>query len=168
MRRRSLLKTAALLPLGARVVSAAPAAETVTLAMVEAAKKEGTVTYYTAMDLSVAEPLAKAFEAKYPGIKVKVELTGAERLCNRIRQEAGEREGAGGPVGHRAAQASRGRRARHRRRRQRLSLLAGQGARLADRGGAGGRRHAADQQSHGCVQSGAQSQCRAPAGELDH
>src|SRR5260370_5816030 len=88
MRRRSLLKTAALLPLGARVVSAAPAAETVTLAMVEAAKKEGTVTYYTARDLWVAEPLAKAFEAKYPGITVKVERTGAERLFNRIAQEA--------------------------------------------------------------------------------
>src|SRR5580692_7436845 len=87
MRRRSLLKTAALLPLGARVVSAAPAAEPVTPAMVEAARKEGTVTYYTAMDLSVAEPMAKAFEAKYPGIKVKVERTGAERIFNRIGQE---------------------------------------------------------------------------------
>src|SRR5437016_8738475 len=88
MRRRFLVKAAALLPFGARVVSAAPAAEPVTPAMIEAAKKEGTVTYYTAMDLSVAEPLAKAFEAKYPGIKVKVERTGAERLFNRIAQEA--------------------------------------------------------------------------------
>src|SRR5690242_16339807 len=39
------------------------------------------------MDLSVAEPMAKAFEAKYPGIKVAVERTGAERLFNRIAQE---------------------------------------------------------------------------------
>jgi hypothetical protein len=66
MRRRSLFKAAALLPFGARVASAAPPAELVTPAMIEAAKKEGSVTYYTAMDLSVAEPLAKAFEAKYP------------------------------------------------------------------------------------------------------
>src|SRR6266481_3449984 len=88
MHRRSLLKIAVLLPFGARVVSAAPAAEPVTPAMVEAARKEGAVTYYTAMDLSVAEPLAKAFEAKYPGIKVNVERTGAERLFNRIAQEA--------------------------------------------------------------------------------
>ena len=88
MRRRSLIKAAAFLPFGARVVSAAPAAEPVTPAMIEAAKKEGTVTYYTAMDLSVAEPMAKAFEAKYPGITVKVERTGAERLFNRIAQEA--------------------------------------------------------------------------------
>ena len=87
MRRRTLLKTAVLLPLGARVVSAAPAAEPVTPAMIEAAKKEGKVTYYTAMDLSVAEPVAKAFEAKYPGIKVSVERTGSERLFNRIAQE---------------------------------------------------------------------------------
>ena len=88
--RRALLKAAAfssLLPFGARVVSAAPAPEAVTPALVEAARKEGKVTYYTAMDLSVAEPLAKAFEARYPGIKVAVERTGAERLFNRIAQE---------------------------------------------------------------------------------
>jgi iron(III) transport system substrate-binding protein len=89
--RRAVLRAAALSPallsLGARVVSAAPAAEAVTPALVEAARREGKVSYYTAMDLSVAEPLAKAFEAKYPGIKVAVERTGAERLFNRIAQE---------------------------------------------------------------------------------
>jgi iron(III) transport system substrate-binding protein len=87
MRRRTLIKTAALLPFGARVASAAPAAEAVTPALVEATRKEGKVSYYTAMDLSVAEPMAKAFEARYPGIKVSVERTGAERLFNRIAQE---------------------------------------------------------------------------------
>ena len=87
MRRRTLVKAGLLLPFGARVVSAAPAAEPVTPALVEAAKKEGKVTYYTAMDLSVAEPMAKAFEAKYPGIKVAVERSGAERIFNRIGQE---------------------------------------------------------------------------------
>src|SRR5262245_40727562 len=84
--RRAVL-AAALLPLGARVVSAAPPAETITQALIEAARKEGKVSYYTAMDLSVAEPLAKAFEAKFPGIKVAVERTGAERLFNRLGQE---------------------------------------------------------------------------------
>src|SRR5580765_2846143 len=64
MQRRSLLQTGLLLPLGARVVSAAPAAEPVTPALVEAAKKEGKVTYYTAMERS-----------------------GAERVFNRIGQE---------------------------------------------------------------------------------
>lgn len=92
MNRRTLLASAALLtPLGARVVSAAPAAEPVTPALIDAAKKEGKVTYYTAMDLSVAEPLAKAFETKYPGIKVVVERTGSERLYNRIGQEMASR-----------------------------------------------------------------------------
>jgi iron(III) transport system substrate-binding protein len=68
MRRRTLITATVLLPFGARVVSAAPAPEAVTPALVEAAKKEGKVTYYTAMDLSVAEPMAKAFEAKYPDV----------------------------------------------------------------------------------------------------
>lgn len=89
MRRRSLIAAGLLLPFGARVLSAAPPPQAVTADMVEAAKKEGKVTYYTAMDLSVAEPMARAFEAKFPGIKVAVERTGAERLFNRIGQEVG-------------------------------------------------------------------------------
>src|SRR5215467_9021317 len=87
MRRRTFTTGALLLPLGARTVSAAPAAEPVTPALIDAAKKEGKVTYYTAMDLSVAEPMAKAFEAAYPGIKVSVERSGAERVFSRIGQE---------------------------------------------------------------------------------
>ena len=45
-----------------RVVSAAPAAEAVTPALIEAAKKEGKVVYYTSIDLPVAEKIAKAFD----------------------------------------------------------------------------------------------------------
>lgn len=93
MRRRQFVAAAAastvFAPLGARVLSAAPPTTAITPELIEAAKKEGKVTYYTAMDLSVAEPMAKAFEAKYPGIKVAVERTGAERLFNRIGQEVG-------------------------------------------------------------------------------
>ncbi len=85
--RRVFLMAAALLPVSARVVSAAPPPEAITPALIEAAKKEGKVSYYTAMDLSVAEPMAKTFEAKFPGIKVAVERTGAERLFNRLAQE---------------------------------------------------------------------------------
>ncbi|MFX5385562.1 hypothetical protein ABTD08_19950, partial [Acinetobacter baumannii] len=70
-----------------RVMAAAPPAEAVTPALVEAAKKEGQVMYYTSTDLPVAEKLAKAFEAKYPGIAVRVERTGAERVFQRIGQE---------------------------------------------------------------------------------
>ena len=70
-----------------RVMADAPPAESVTPALIEAAKKEGQVIYYTSTDLPVAEKLAKVFEAKYPGIAVRVERTGAERVFSRIAQE---------------------------------------------------------------------------------
>ena len=89
--RRTFLATAALAPLGARVLSAAPPAEAVTPALVEAARKEGKITYYTAMEINVAEAVGKAFEAKYPGVKVRVERTGSERLFQRIGQEVASR-----------------------------------------------------------------------------
>jgi iron(III) transport system substrate-binding protein len=69
------------------VRAAAPAAEAVTPALIEAAKKEGKVVHYTSVDLPLAEKVAKAFEAKYPGISVRVERTGAERVFTRIAQE---------------------------------------------------------------------------------
>ncbi len=87
MRRRDFLAAGALLPLSARVASAAPPAVEITQSLIDAAIKEGKVTYYTAMDLSVAEPVAKSFEAKFPGIKVAVERSGAERVYQRIGQE---------------------------------------------------------------------------------
>ena len=59
----------------------------VTPALIAAARKEGQVIHYTSTDLPVAEKLAKAFEAKYPGIAVRVERTGAERVFQRIGQE---------------------------------------------------------------------------------
>ena len=74
-------------PIRAQVTSGAPAADTITPQLIEAAKKEGRVVYYTAIDLAVAERIAKAFEAKFPGISVKVERTGAERVFQRIGQE---------------------------------------------------------------------------------
>jgi iron(III) transport system substrate-binding protein len=71
----------------ARVASAAPPASAVTPQLVEAAKKEGKVVWYTSVDLPLAEKVAKAFEATYPGIAVRVERTGAERVFQRIGQE---------------------------------------------------------------------------------
>src|SRR5262245_55572902 len=68
-------------------VAAASAAEAVTPALIEAAKKEGKISFYTAMDLEFAERPGKAFEAKYPGITVRVERSGAERVFTRIAQE---------------------------------------------------------------------------------
>ena len=67
----------------------APPAETVTPALIEAAKKEGKVVYYTSVDLPLAERIAKSFETKYPGVSVRVERTGAERVFTRIAQEYG-------------------------------------------------------------------------------
>src|SRR3981081_2576909 len=91
IRRRDVLKgTGGLLAgaaLSTRVLAAAPPPEPITPALIEAAKKEGQVIYYTSTDLPVAEKLAKAFEAKYPGIAVRVERTGAERVFQRIGQE---------------------------------------------------------------------------------
>jgi iron(III) transport system substrate-binding protein len=88
--RRDVLKGSGALALSATsasVLSAAPAAEAVTPALIEAAKKEGKVVYYTSVDLPLAEKIAKAFEAKYPGVAVRVERTGAERVFQRIGQE---------------------------------------------------------------------------------
>ncbi len=69
------------------IKAAAPEATAVTPALIEAAKKEGKVIYYTSVDLPLAEKIAKSFEAKYPGIAVRVERTGAERVFQRIGQE---------------------------------------------------------------------------------
>jgi iron(III) transport system substrate-binding protein len=70
-----------------KVMSAAPPASAVTPALVEAAKKEGKVVWYTSVDLKLSEQIGKAFEAKYPGVTCKVERTGAERILQRIGQE---------------------------------------------------------------------------------
>jgi iron(III) transport system substrate-binding protein len=87
--KRDVLKGAGALGLSAFAVrvAAAPAAEAVTPALVEAAKKEGKISFYTAMDLQFAERLGKTFEAKYPGITARVERSGAERVFTRIAQE---------------------------------------------------------------------------------
>ena len=89
--RRDVLVGASALSAGAafstRVLSAAPPASPVTPALIEAAKKEGKVVWYTSIDLKLSEQIGKAFEAKYPGVSCKVERTGAERILQRIGQE---------------------------------------------------------------------------------
>ncbi len=89
--RRSVLKGSAALLAGSafstRVLANAPPPEPITQALIDAAKKEGQVVYYTSTDLPVAEKVAKAFEAKYPDITVRTERTGAERVFQRIGQE---------------------------------------------------------------------------------
>ena len=89
MSRRTVLRGSGALLAGAafstRVMAAAPPPEPVTPALIEAAKKEGQVSYYTSTDLPVAEKLAKAFEAKYPGIAVRVERTGSNTSGDLLR-----------------------------------------------------------------------------------
>jgi iron(III) transport system substrate-binding protein len=69
--------------------AAAPPPAAVTPALIDAARKEGKLSYYSALELNVAERLGKMFEAKYPGIAVRVERSGAERIFQRIAQEQG-------------------------------------------------------------------------------
>jgi iron(III) transport system substrate-binding protein len=88
--RRTLLKAsgaAAISVFASPIRAAAPEPTTVTPALIDAARKEGKVIYYTPIDLPVSERMAKAFEAKYPGISVRVERTGAERIFQRVGQE---------------------------------------------------------------------------------
>ena len=56
-------------------------------ARVDAAKKEGSVVWYTSLVLPSAEKVAKLFEAAYPGIKVDVHRTGSQRVLQRMMQE---------------------------------------------------------------------------------
>src|ERR1700743_2677347 len=91
--RRDVLRTSTALAATALfaepVRAAAPPPSSVTPELIEAAKKEGKISYYSALELNVAEQLGKAFEAKYPGISVRVERSGAERIYQRIAQEQG-------------------------------------------------------------------------------
>src|SRR5262245_9234332 len=93
--RRAVLRSTAAVaaaPLfSARVKAAAPPATAITPDLIAAAKKEGKVVYYTSIDLPLAEKIAKSFEARYPGIAVRVERSGAERIFQRIGQEYGGR-----------------------------------------------------------------------------
>ena len=94
LNRRTLLTRAAAcamtLGYGARPGWAqAPAPYDVDPALIEAARKEGAVIWYTATDVQVSERIAKAFEERYPGIKVQVERSGSERVFQRISQEYG-------------------------------------------------------------------------------
>ena len=117
--RRTLLQGTGVLALAGlpptRVLSSAPPAEAITPELIAAAKKEGQVRYYTSVDLAMAERISKVFEARFPGISVKVERTGAERVFQRIGQEYSQPD----PLGRRGQLV--GRRAFHRLEAQRLA-----------------------------------------------
>ena len=71
----------------ASIVAIAAAGQETTPAMLAAAEKEGKVVWYTAVDVKVAEAVAKVFRAQYPRIELEVERSGSERVFQRITQE---------------------------------------------------------------------------------
>lgn len=89
--RRDVLKASAAMPISTFLAQSAKAAgpepSVVTAALVEGARREGKVSFYTAIDLQTAERIGKAFETKYPGMTCLVERNGAERNFQRIGQE---------------------------------------------------------------------------------
>ena len=56
--------------------------------IINVARKEGTMTWYTTMPLPQSKKMVDRFEKKYPFIKVKLLRTGAAPLQNRILTEA--------------------------------------------------------------------------------
>jgi ABC-type glycerol-3-phosphate transport system substrate-binding protein len=56
--------------------------------LIEAAKSEGKVVFYTTMTLSQSEKVVEKFETKYPFIKVGLFRTGGDPLLNKIQIEA--------------------------------------------------------------------------------
>jgi iron(III) transport system substrate-binding protein len=64
-------------------------AQETTPEMLEAARKEGSIVWYTAVDVKAAELIAQAFRNEYPGINVEVERAGSERVFQRLEQEYG-------------------------------------------------------------------------------
>src|SRR5450631_14564 len=88
--RRDILKASVALPLSAFATparAAAPPPQTITPALIAAAKQEGAVVWYTSADLQLAQLVGQAFEQKFPGVAVRVERAGGERIFTRIGQE---------------------------------------------------------------------------------
>lgn len=56
--------------------------------LVQAAKKEATVMWYTSLALPSSTSIAHSFKLKYPGMDVEVHRTGSQRVLQRVMQEA--------------------------------------------------------------------------------
>src|SRR5271163_2196031 len=88
--RRGLIKGSAALGFAvfaSPLKAAAPEPVAITPQLIDAARREGKVVLYSAMDLPVGEKLGNTFQAQYPGIEVQIERSGSERLFQRIAQE---------------------------------------------------------------------------------
>jgi iron(III) transport system substrate-binding protein len=88
--RRAMLKASsasALAGVFAAPLAAAPAPTAVDPTLIAAARKEGSLAFYTAMEIPIARALAARFQANYPGINMRVKRSGAERVFQRIGEE---------------------------------------------------------------------------------
>ena len=82
---KSLLRLCAVLLALTGVARAA----TIDPALIEAAKKEGSVVWYSGMIINqIIRPIAEAFEAKYPGIKVQYSRAAGSDNALKIMNEA--------------------------------------------------------------------------------
>ena len=57
-------------------------------ALIQAARKEGKVVWYTSLALPSSTAIAHFFQDKYKGIEVEVHRTGSQRVLQRVMQEA--------------------------------------------------------------------------------
>src|ERR1051325_8476559 len=55
--------------------------------VIEAAKKEGKLVWYTSMAIDTSKPLLDAFVKEYPFIKAELVRAGEEQLMNRVLSE---------------------------------------------------------------------------------
>ncbi len=58
-------------------------------ALVQGARKEGKVVWYTSLALPSSTAIAHFFQSKYKGIEVEVHRTGSQRVLQRVLQEVG-------------------------------------------------------------------------------
>lgn len=86
--RRAVLTATAGLAIARTARAAPPEPAVLTPDLIDAAKKEGKIAWYTADDLVLATRVSKGFETKY-GMSVQLERSGAERIYQRIAQEYG-------------------------------------------------------------------------------
>jgi iron(III) transport system substrate-binding protein len=82
IRRRTFLTLA-----GVAATSTARAQTPQPAELIAAATKEGTAVFHTSIDLPVAQKMVNDFQSLYPGIRIQLERTGAERVLQRIEQE---------------------------------------------------------------------------------
>jgi iron(III) transport system substrate-binding protein len=83
---RVLASLVALLTLLAGATGAAAQSDP-TKAVYDAARREGTVVWYTSFPLDEATPLGEAFQKRYPGVKVEIVRGSGTRLIERFETE---------------------------------------------------------------------------------